>query len=173
MRALLLALLLSAASAVTAQELNPALAPYAALIGDWAGPADLMTPSGPLSLHHTQTVRSDLEGHLLVVEGVSRAVGDDGAPGDISAGTLGVLSVNAATVYLDAFTMDDRHARVAPTPVEGGYDWTFEPGGQALVTYQMRFDDEGRWVETGRVSLDGGTSWQPFFEMTLSRVEAE
>ena len=39
------------------------------------------------------------------------------------------------------------------------------------IEYQTRFDAEGRWVETGRMTFDDGATWRPFFEMTLTRVE--
>ena len=171
MRALVLAVVLAVPA--FAQDLNPALAPYAGLLGDWVGTAETLTPSGPMTVAQTETVRTELQGNLIVVEGRGRSLGPDGEPSDeVGFNAFGIFSVDAATgtVYFDAFTMEGRHVRVAPTPVEGGFDWSMRPGGRTVIAYEVRFDEAGRWVETGEVSLDDGETWRPFFEMTLDRV---
>ena len=176
MRALVVAILLSAASVASAQDLHPSLQPLAGLLGDWAGPAEAMTPTGPQRLHQTEAVRTELSGNLIVVEGLGRRLAADGRVGDeIAFNAFGVFSVDAATgdVYLDAFTQEGRHTRVQPTIVEGGFDWSITPENGPRIEYQMRFDEAGRWVETGRMTFDGGATWRPFFEMTLARVEAD
>ena len=175
MRALVLAVALSAACTVSAQDLHPSLQPLAGLLGDWAGTAEAMTPSGPQRLHQTEAVRVELGGNLLVVEGLGRRLGDDGEAGEIVFNAFGVFSVDAATGegWFDAFTQEGRHTRVQPVVVQNGFDWSIEPENGPRIEYQMRFDDAGRWIETGRMTFDDGATWRPFFEMTLARVEAD
>ena len=175
--ATLLALLLLSPAAL-AQEasgdaLHPALAPLTGLLGDWEGRARAMTPAGPKEMIQTERVRAELGGAILVVEGTGREIGEDGEPGAVVFNAFGIFSVDAATgtVYFDAFTQEGRHVRVQPELLADGFDWGMQPENGPLVEYQMRFDAEGRWVETGRVSMDGGTTWLDSFEMTLNRVE--
>jgi hypothetical protein len=50
-----------------------------------------------------------------------------------------------------------------------GYTWSMRDPRAGLIKYEMHFDAQGRWVETGAVSRDDGKSWVPIFEMTLTR----
>jgi len=163
---------LALAPAGRTQALHEALAPFARLVGTWEGTAEALTPSGPLTLRQTEQVRPELEGHLLVVEGTGRYLDDAPEPGEIGFHAFGVFSVDAATdtVFYDAFTREGRHTRVQPVVTEDGFEWSITPEQGPVIHYVMRIDAEGRWVETGEMSFDGGATWRPFFEMTLSRV---
>lgn len=151
----------------------PALAPLAGLIGTWEGPATAITQTGPVEVWQTEVVRAELGGALIVVEGTGRAMGEDGEPGEVVFNAFGVFSVDvqSGTVWMDAFTQEGRHTRVSPEMVDGGFDWGLDIENGPTVRYQMRLDAEGRWVETGRVSMDGGTTWLDSFSMILTRVE--
>lgn len=164
---LLLAVLLLPAF-VSAQDVHPALAPYARLVGQWEGPATATNPGGRMEMTQTEEVRVELGGNLVVVEGTGRD-----AEGEVVFNAFGVFSVDGATgeVWFDAFTQEGRHTRVQPTATDDGFEWSLQPEAGPMIHYTMRFDDEGRWVETGRVSMDGGTNWIDFFEMTLDPVE--
>ena len=177
MRSLLLVLLLAVPAAAqpaadAAPELHPALAPFAGLVGQWQGEARARGRDGETVLIQTEDVRVGLGGAILTVEGRGRAVGEDGAPGETLFNAHGVFSVDGETgaVYLDAFTHENRHTRVRPTPVDGGFDWGIEPENDPRIAYAMRFDEAGRWTEAGRMTFDDGATWIPFFEMTLERV---
>ncbi|MEL6617118.1 MAG: hypothetical protein AAFQ43_15360 [Bacteroidota bacterium] len=154
-------------------SLHPALAPLAGLIGDWEGQARAMTPTGPKEMIQTERVRPELGGAILIVEGTGREIGEDGEPGAVVFNAFGIFSVDTATgtVYLDAFTQEGRHVRVAPTLLDDGFDWGLQPDLGPTIEYQMRFDEDGRWVETGRASMDGGATWFDSFSMTLTRME--
>ncbi|MEO0557610.1 MAG: hypothetical protein AAF170_05430 [Bacteroidota bacterium] len=173
MRILLLSLgLLLAWPAASAQELHPSLEPFAMMIGQWEGRAEARMPQGAMVMQQTEDVRVELGGNLIVIEGMGRQLDADGEPGEVVFNAYGILSVDAqtGTAYLDAFTMEGRHTRVAPVVTEDGFEWSITPEQGPRIHYVMRLDEEGRWVETGQVSLDGGTTWMPFFEMTLERV---
>lgn len=156
----------------SSQDLNPALEPFAMMVGQWEGRAEARTPQGVQVMRQTEDVRVELGGNLMVVEGMGRRLDADGEPGEIAFNAYGILSVDAqsGTVYLDAFTMEGRHTRVAPVVTDDGFEWSITPEQGPRIHYVMRIDDQGRWVETGEVSLDGGTTWMPFFEMTLERA---
>jgi hypothetical protein len=142
------------------------------MIGQWEGSAEARTPQGLAAMRQTEDVRVELGGNLMVVEGIGRRLEAEGEPGEIAFNAYGVLSVDAQSgvVYLDAFTMEGRHTRVAPGVTEDGFEWSITPEQGPRIHYVMRMDEAGRWIETGEVSLDGGGSWMPFFEMTLERV---
>ena len=180
MRSLLLALVLAAP--LVAQPADPfttdttglhaALAPYAGLVGDWSGTARQSTPAGPVEMQQTERVRVGLGGAILTVEGIGRHLAADGTPGEIVFHALGVFSVDdAGAVWLDTRTRKNQHVRLQPEPVGNGFDWGFEVSeGGPVVAYEMRFDDAGRWVETGRVTLPSSQTFDTF-EMTLGRVD--
>ena len=172
MRLLLAFVLLALAAAPRAQDLNPALAPLAGLIGQWEGEARAQTQTGPKVMIQTEDVRAELGGQIILVEGMGREMGEDG---EVVFNAFGVFSVDAQTgeVWFDAFTHEGRHTRVQPTFTEDGFEWGLEPEMGPKIHYTMRFDEQGRWVETGRVSMDGGENWLDFFEMTLSRVDSQ
>ena len=174
MRALLLSLgLMLAAPIASAQDLHPSLEPFAMMIGQWEGTAEARTPQGLMTMQQTENVRVELGGNLIVVEGMGRQLDAEGEPGEVVFNAYGILSVDAETgaVYLDAFTKENRHKRVQPTVTEDGFEWSITPEQGPRMHYVMRMDEQGRWTETGEVSLDGGTTWMPFFEMTLERID--
>ena len=149
-------------------DVDETLEPFAFMIGQWAGPAWALTPSGERqSLHQTERVRPMLDGTILLIEGTGREEGPDGA---IVFQALGILSYDAAADqhYLDAFR-DGQHVRAEVTPVDGGFDWGMDAGGRA-ITYAMRLVD-GRWQETGHILL-GDRSMQ-FVELNLDRISDE
>lgn len=172
MRHLLALSALLLAAPVASESVHPALEPFARLVGQWEGPAEARSAQGVLAMHQTEDVRVALGGNLILIEGLGRRLDADGAPGETAFNAHGVFSVEAetGTVYLDAFTAEGRHTRVVPVATEDGFEWSITPEAGPQIHYVMRFDESGRWVETGRVSLDGGATWTPFFEMTLERV---
>ncbi|HET9481169.1 MAG TPA: hypothetical protein VFP98_05380, partial [Candidatus Polarisedimenticolia bacterium] len=74
-----------------------------------------------------------------------------------------------------AFRFDTYRAGENGVDAEASYEagvftWGFDaPTGQ--VRFRIRRTEEGEWHETGEFSPDQGTTWHPFFEMTLHRVE--
>lgn len=168
---LALLLILVAAPLTAMAQVDPILEPFAVLLGQWEGEAWYMTENGErVSLHQTEVVEPRLSGRLLTVEGTGRALDAAGQPGPVVFNAFGLFSYDIATdtVYLDAFTADGRHIRTEPVVTDTGYEWHIDADGR-LVRYVMVLDDADRWIETGEVSLDGSTTWIPFFGMTLER----
>ncbi|NNF58606.1 MAG: hypothetical protein HKN04_10220 [Rhodothermaceae bacterium] len=166
---LLLTLLILPLLAYAQPEMDETLEPFAFLVGQWAGPAWHMTPSGERqSIYQTEHVQPMLSGTILLIEGTGR---EDGPEGGIVFQALGILSYDEAMdqYYLDAFR-DGRHIRAEVDPVEGGFDWGFEVEGRQ-IRYAMRLAD-GRWTENGHVTLPDGRAL-PIVGLDLERVSDE
>jgi hypothetical protein len=169
MRLVPLLLLLAMSSAQAQPEVDETLAPFAFMVGQWAGPAWLMTPDGERQpLHQTERVQPMLGGTILLIEGTGREGGPEGA---IVFQAVGILSYDADAdqYYLDAFR-DGRHVRAEMTSVAHGAEWGFDVGGRQIRNV-MRLED-GRWYETSDVVLENGSSFR-VVEFTLERVSDE
>ena len=80
------------------------------------------------------------------------------------------LDRDGRTALMRAFVGGGRWLDVDLTVRPDGYDWAMTDPRAGMIRYEMRIDDEGRWVERGYMSRDGGATWNQFMEMTLTRV---
>lgn len=172
------AALLLAAGVPAAEPQDREQAPEAAekmralefLVGEWTGEAWVQMGEGPRqTLTQHEQVGWEVDDEVLVIRG--RGVQPDAGGGE----RVGHLAL--ATVVWDA----ERQTYMMWSYAKGrgtgyreievrdrGFVWLQTvPGGQAR--YTMRLDDEGRWIESGEFSPDGGATWHPFLGMTLSR----
>lgn len=182
-RALVLSLLVLGASQVTFAQTSPsvpqrmespaALALFAKLVGEWEGEATaVMGPGQRHVLRQTERVEAVAGATAFAVRGR----GFEKMPNGSEQMTFDAFAV----IYLD-------HDRVTPRmrtfTMQGGnwadpeltltadsYKWTMRDPRAGIITYEMSFDREGRWVETGAVSRDNGATWTPIFEMKLKRT---
>lgn len=170
-----------AASAVLAQEAatttsdspqREAMEPLLWLVGEWEGEGWIQQgpePRSTFTIH--ERAETALGDRLLVVEGVGRATGEGEDQGQVVHHAFGVLSWDGergdyrfSTYRADATGVDAR-----ATVEDGVVTWGFEtPNGQ--VRYRFHQLEDGAWRENGEFSPDKGTTWKPFFEMTLHRV---
>lgn len=138
------------------------------LVGDWEGKGWFAGPRGRSEVWGTESVRSRLEGLVIVVEG--HFMGN--VPGSEEAvpvhHAFGVLS----------YDQEGGHYRVSTHLANGlGGDFTATMpddhtiiwGDPNRVRYTMDFSKEGQWHEIGEYTPDGGTTWTQFMEMTLHR----
>jgi hypothetical protein len=150
----------------------PQLALMQRLVGEWEGIATAtMGPGAKHVLRHTERVEAVAGGTAFAVLGRGYEKMPDG--------TEQVTFDAFAVIYLD-------HDKVTPrmrthtmhggnwadpefTLDANGYRWSMRDPRAGLITYEMKFDAEGKWVETGAVSRDNGKTWTPIFEMKLSR----
>ena len=135
------------------------------LAGEWEGEAWIqMGPEREVVSQH-ETVEWAAGGEVLVVKGKGRQ-------GD--AVVHDALALFAWDPRAGRYVIWAYRGGAGPTPsptVEVGERrvvWGFDtPAGSSRFTITL--DDAGRWVETGEWSTDGGTTWRPFFGMTLTR----
>lgn len=173
-RLIALALLALLAVPAAAQPSGP-MVPLAFLAGEWEGEGWIVL--GPDQRHNFvqhETVTPKLGGDVLLIEGVGRAAEDTSR---VVHNALAVLAYDPAVerYLMRAFRADGPDGTQpveADVTVEGGaLVWAFEAPQAGRIRYTIREDEAGRWHEVGEISQDGGATWFPFFEMTLTKVE--
>ena len=172
---LLLPLLLVIGSTLAAQAPKPpepvAMKPLAWIVGEWTGTGSMMTGPGTMSdasVHETATLHAG--GHVLVLEGLGKAK----VPGQ--AGETVVHNAFATIWYdADAKAYRMRAFRATGHAVDAGITvadkrivWGFRDPRAGQIRFTVNLTDDGKWHEVGENSQDG-TTWNRFFEMTLSR----
>lgn len=152
----------------------PQLALFTRLAGVWEGEARIsMGPQMQAVSRQQETVEAVAGGTAFSIKGLGRTKGEDGVER--------ITHDAFAVVYLD-------HDKVTPrmrafvalganwldpefTLTATGYTWRMKDPRAGLIRYDMSFDAQGRWVETGVMSRDDGKTWIPFFEMTLTKMK--
>jgi hypothetical protein len=161
-----------AATSTSESAQREAMKPILWLVGDWEGEGWIRHGPGEPSTftvhEHAETALGD---RLIVVEGVGQAAGDAEIEGEIVHHAFGVLSWDGerGDYRFSTYRADDLGVDARATVEDGVVTWGFEtPNGQ--VRYRFRQMEDGAWRENGEFSPDQGTTWMPFFEMTLHRV---
>lgn len=140
------------------------------LEGRWVGEGSMALGPGPrVTFQQTEEVAFKAGGSLLAVEGNGTHQGRPVHQAfaviafDPATRTYRMRSWLANGLVKD-FTLDLK------TPGKG-YTWGWEDPRAGKIRYAMTLTSEGRWHELGERSADG-TTWVPFFEMTLTKVGA-
>ena len=170
-----------AAPRATAQEATPttsesaqrgAMQPLLWLVGDWEGEGWIQRGPAPRSTFTVhEHAQSALGERLIVVEGIGRSAGDGADAGQVVHHAFGVLSWDQerGDYRFSTYRADDTGVDARATVEDGVVTWGFEtPNGE--VRYRFHQMEDGAWRENGEFSPDEGTTWMPFFEMTLHRV---
>lgn len=151
----------------------PQLVLFSKLVGEWEGEATAVMGPGPRHvLRQTERVEAVAGGTAFAVRGTGHE--------RMSNGTEQVTFDAFAVIFLDhdhvtprmrTFTMFGGNWSDPDFTLDAnGYRWSMRDPRAGLIRYQMSFDADGRWVETGSVSRDDGNSWMPIFEMKLRRI---
>jgi hypothetical protein len=168
---------LSATGAQTSvpQEAISAMAPLGWLAGDWSGEATITDRAGTRVLQQSETVRTALEGSLLVVEGTGRETGSDGQPGEVVFRAFAVLSARdePGAFRFSAWQGGRFVDATAEVAEDGTFTWGFETPDGGEVQYVIERPAPDVWQESGAFRAAGGDQWYPFIEMTLRRQPAE
>ncbi|MEO8480101.1 MAG: hypothetical protein ABI542_10770 [Gemmatimonadota bacterium] len=160
------------AAPLAAQDSVSTLGVFANLQGTWEGSAWIvMGPDGRHTVRQRETVASAAAGTVITVRGVGVETLDDGTERTVhDAFAIVHMDHDGHTPVMRAFTaynwMD-----MKLTLRDSGFEWRMDDPRAGKIRYAMHLDPEGRWVEQGFASRDGGTTWSQFFEMTLSRVK--
>lgn len=163
---------IAVAGTVTAQgpppsspEAREEMQAFAAMVGEWEGEAwSEMRPGAREVVTQRESVEWTAGGEALLVRGSGSVDGR-------------VVHEAVGMIFWDAragrYTMWAYRAGSGATQQEVRLEgdarvWGFTtPGGE--IRFTQRIDAEGRWVETGERSADGGATWQPFLGMTLTK----
>ena len=165
------AALLTGAPQLAAQD-GGSLGVFRDLTGEWSGEAwIIMGPQGKQTLTQREWVAPAAGGIVITVRGLGTERMPDGTDAvRHDAFAIIHLDHDGKTPLMRAFTANGNWMDMDLTILPAGYDWKMNDPRTGEVRYEMRFDDQGRWVEKGYATRDGGTTWFQFFEMTLSRV---
>ena len=169
LRTLLCAIALAAAC--SAQPMQPdlgkqraAMKKLAFLVGSWSGEATVHARGMPLKLTQTEEVAWKLDGLVLLIEGTGRHP-DTGA---VMFTALATVSYdNVAGEYRLRSHREGRYLDVPLQVLENGFEWSYN-AGPAVVSFVMRLNAKGEWLETGEVK-PGINATRPTFEMTVRK----
>jgi hypothetical protein len=142
-----------------------------AWVGHWKGTGwAMMGPGQRSEFRINETIQSKVSGSVLLVEGLGKSKGPDGAEA-IAHEALGVVSYDGKTKRYRMRTHDLRGQAVDTELklIEGSAEWGFKVEDRPVsVRFTIKFDDK-KWNEVGEVTLDEGKTWMKFMEMTLAK----
>src|SRR5437762_9496752 len=159
------------ASAIFAQPPRPnvaaqreAMKRLAFLTGTWTGEATTTRANQTIKVQQTEQVGYKLDGLVLLIEGTGR----NPDTGDILFRALATVSYDdAARVYHFRAYNDGSYLDTELKVPDNGFEWGYK-AGQAQITFIMKLNDRGEWVETGEVTM-GDAPAQRFFNMTVRK----
>jgi hypothetical protein len=140
------------------------------LAGEWRGEGWALTQAGRETFSQRERVLKLVDGHVLVIEGLGKAVGPEQSEGATVHQAFAVVSYEpAARIYrMRTFRAADGQWREHELTVrDRGFVWGF-PTPQGQVRFTMDITAAGQWHEIGEFSADGAT-WRQFLEFTLSK----
>lgn len=143
------------------------------LVGEWEGSGWIMMGPGQRETFRSwERVREMLDGSALLIEGkhFDSEAGDDAAPVHHALATLSWNQAEEKYRFVSSLYDRDGGTYEGWVDDEGRFVWQIEVPGRTM-RYTIWLDEQGRWVEEGKISMDGGTNWFPFFGMTLDRVD--
>lgn len=142
------------------------------MAGKWSGEASMRrgnTP--PVKVLQEENIQFKLDGTILLIEGTGRST-EAGNP--IVFNALAVISYNQYTKQFNmkSHVMDGNSTEAYFKIVgENHFEWGFETPQKAKIRYDIVLNPSDKsWVEKGEYSPDG-TTWYPFIEMKLTKVD--
>jgi hypothetical protein len=119
-----------------------------------------------------ETIRKNLDGTIILIEGVGRRKMPQMVDGEIVHHAFAVLSYDEkkhSYRWQSWRIPGGLYNEVEPTITERGFQWSMEtPRGK--MRYTATLNEKGEWEEIGEFSRDG-QDWHPFFGMLLRRVD--
>jgi hypothetical protein len=137
--------------------------------GTWEGEAWFRQgPGDPHAVQQVERVESRLDGVVLLIEGTGW--GEDGSVVHHAFATLG-WDPATEEYTMTAWLANGSRTEAEVAFAEGVLTWGFQVPSGPRIRYRIESPSAGVWKEGGEASMDGGTTWHPFFGMTLQRVE--
>ncbi|MDQ1419291.1 MAG: hypothetical protein QOJ52_1253, partial [Acidimicrobiaceae bacterium] len=135
------------------------------MVGRWVGPGWSLGQKGErVEFTQTEQVTLQLSGELMTVQGIGRV---RGIP-SFSAFATATFDPATATYPWQAFSQGSK-VETTLGVTDNRFTWSFDPTPGVTVRYAATFTKD-TWHETGEMSIDGGKTWMPNLDMTLSRV---
>jgi hypothetical protein len=144
-------------------------------VGKWKGEGSMqMGPGEPKKSTVNETIELKLDGTILVVEGVGKAIDPATKQEMVVHHAFGIVSYDAMSknYKFKTYLKDGRSSDAWFNMVgENKYEWGFDiPGGVGKTKYSITLDPvKNTWNEIGEFSRDGNT-WMKFFEMNLVKI---
>lgn len=141
------------------------------LVGEWTGEGRMLRPTGEwVEFNQTERAEYELDGLLLVIEGVGRAK----AAGRPLLQAYGIVSYDDATsqYHMRAFN-DGRWLETDTGLAENGKEltWGFTLGDIRTKSI-LRMTDAGEWTESHEITM-GAQPPKKFMELTVKQVRAQ
>ena len=142
--------------------------------GHWKGEGSMQMGPGPAKKSTVdEYLEFKLDGTILLVEGIGKAVDGQSSTPQIVHHAMGILSFDQITneYKFNTYLKDGKSTLPWFKIVEESkYQWGFDiPNGK--IRYSITIDPTRKtWNEIGEFSNDNGTSWMKFFEMNLKKA---
>jgi hypothetical protein len=142
--------------------------------GHWQGEGSIqMGPGEPRKSTVDERIEYKLDGMVVLIEGIGKAIDDATKKETIVHHALAVLSYDkiSSQYKFKTYLKDGRSTNAwINVTAENNYQWGFDTP-QGKIRYTIVMDPVKRtWNEIGQFSADG-TNWQKFFEMNLKKVD--
>ena len=145
------------------------------LEGHWLGEGWMQRGPNRETFVSEETVSVELGGLLLLIEGRHVEADSLADVPDVVHHAMAMVTYepDEAQYHFRTYTKAGRGGNfTGSVPAPNTFVWTMEAPGRT-IRYTITLDDHGRWSELGEMSGDGGSTWMPFFGMTLERSEDE
>src|SRR5580704_48543 len=141
-----------------------AMKKLAFLVGTWTGDATTAQSNQKIKVKQTEEVSYKLDGLVLLIEGTGR----NPETGEVKFRALATVSYDdAAGAYHFRAYNDGSYLDAELKVPDRGFEWGYN-AGPAHITFAMKLNDTGDWVETGDVTV-GNARAQRFFDMTVRK----
>jgi hypothetical protein len=170
-RSALMAALL-AATPLAAQS-NPGsvanLGVLSRMVGEWEGEAWTQRAEGRFSVHQQEWVAVEAGGTVLAIRGIGTLT--QGGQSRVVHHAFAVIHQNheRTGIMMRAFTAEGHWLDPRIELTANGYTWYMTDPRIGDIRYDMKIDDQGRWIEDGFFSRDQGKTWTQFMGMVLAK----
>ncbi len=137
------------------------------LVGKWSGEGRMLRPGGPIDFFQTEDAHYELEGLLLVIEGVGKSK-SEGRP---VLQALGITSYDDATGTYHMRAFND--GRWLETDVKLTTDNTLTWGftfGEYRTHSVLHINEKGEWTEVHELTHGSEPPWK-LMELTVRRLK--
>ncbi len=141
------------------------------MVGDWKGEAWFMgRDQQKNTLTQNEHIEARLGGSIMTIEGTAYDIPGGSEEAQVKFEAFGILTYDLANskFVMRAYQWGNFVDSDMTGNADGSYSWGME-GDWGKIRYTLWHTAEGKWIEKGEYSRDGG-EWSQTFEMTLTKV---